>query len=320
MLYWEENTCDWCNESDGELLFEGMDLLMGLPGRFRMVRCKHCGLIRQNPRLKWDSLKKYYPDDYTAYEPIIHTETSPWKRLDRRYGMWKRLRAIERLSPGGRLLDVGCGTGIFLAEAQRTGKWELFGLDPSEKVASYVREHLNIPILQARFEEIGFPPKSFDVITMWNVLEHFNHPITELKRAHELLVDGGWLIFSIPNLESWEAKAFGRYWLGWDLPRHLYLFPRKELRSILSELGFHLESMRCLATAHAALGLSLDFLLKTWLGSDSSIRHLLLRLYRSMPIRLITAIPFRILDELKSSSLITVFAQKVCDQLSKVNQ
>lgn len=284
---------------------------MALPGRFRLVRCQRCGLMRQNPRLKWESLQHYYPEDYSAYEPIIQAEQSRWKRLDRRYGMRKRLRAIERFQPGGRLLDAGCGTGVFLAEAQRTGRWDLTGLDPSAGAASYVRQHLQIPMVEARFAEADLPPDSFDVITMWNVLEHLDYPIRDLRRARALLREDGWLIFSIPNVESLEARVFGSFWLGWDLPRHLYLFPRRQLRIILAELGFGAVEDQCIAGSHAAAGLSLDFWSQKWLPRDSALRQRLVKLYLSLPVRLGLSLPFWILDRFRACSLITVFARKV---------
>lgn len=309
-LIWEESTCDWCGSGGGEELFSGPDLLMNMPGQFRLVRCEKCGVIRQNPWLAWESLKEYYPEDYSAYEPIIARERSKIKQLDRGYGMWKRLRSIERFKNSGRLLDVGCGTGVFLGEAQRSGHWELMAVEPSPAAASYVQRELKIPVYNQRFAEAVLPSGDFDVITMWNVLEHLDHPVKDLRRAAALLRTGGWLVFSIPNLESLEAKVFGRYWLGWDLPRHLYLFPQQQLKAMLQELGLSLVDTRCIAGSHAALEYSFRFWFNSrgWRGP---IAQNLLRLYRSYPARLITGIPFWVLDRFRLCSLITVYAQKV---------
>jgi 2-polyprenyl-3-methyl-5-hydroxy-6-metoxy-1,4-benzoquinol methylase len=308
-LIWEESVCDWCGSPGGDLLFSGPDLLMDLPGEFRLVRCPTCGLVRQNPWLAWESLKSYYPEDYTAYEPIIDRERSRLRRADRRYGMWKRLRSIERFQPGGKLLDVGCGTGIFLAEAQRAGHWELTGVEPSLAASQYVQNELNIPVFNGRFADAGLPAGHFDVITLWNVLEHLDHPVGDLRRAADLLRPGGWLVFSIPNLESIEASLFGRHWLGWDLPRHLYLFPQHQLRSILQETGLRLVDRQNIAGSHAALEYSLRFLFNArgWRGQKAQT---LLRIYRSLPSRVLAAPVFWTIDQLKRGSLITIFAQK----------
>ena len=184
------------------------------------------------------------------------------------------------------------------------------GLEPSLDAARYASQHLDCSILHARFSEAVLPDQEFDVVTMWNVLEHLEDPIDDLRRAHSILREGGWMVFSIPNLEGWEAQVFGPYWLGWDLPRHLYLFPRKTLGRILNEVGFERLSMRCIATSHAALGLTLEFWLRARDSAISSWGEQFLSIYRSMPTRLALALPLRILDQLRLCSIITVFAQK----------
>ncbi len=184
------------------------------------------------------------------------------------------------------------------------------GIEPSATAANYARRFIDSTILTARFSEVDLPKSSFDVITMWNVLEHLDHPIDDLRRAHRTLKKGGWLVSSIPNLESWEARFFGSSWLGWDLPRHLYLFPRQLLLSILSTIGFQVKDVRCIATSHAALGLSLDFFMKAHTAIDSERRKILLRFYNSPLMRLVLAPPLWILDRLNLSSILTVFAQK----------
>jgi 2-polyprenyl-3-methyl-5-hydroxy-6-metoxy-1,4-benzoquinol methylase len=266
-------------------------------------------LIRQDPRLAWESLQKYYPQDYEPYRPIIDEERSRVTRLDRRYGMWKRLNSIERFQPGGRMLEIGCGTGVFLAEAARSGHWELMAVEPSQEAADYVRKELKIPVLATRFSEADLPQGSFDLITLWNVLEHLDNPVADIRRMASLLKKGGWLVFSIPNMESLDAKLFGRYWIGWDLPRHLYFFPQNQLKQILQEAGLRLVDRQSIAGSHAALELSLQFLYRGK-GIHNPLASALLHAYHSLPARLATGLPFWIIDQLKLSSVITIFAQK----------
>jgi SAM-dependent methyltransferase len=308
-LSWVNSPCSGCGSLEAIPLFKGRDLLMDLPGCFQLVQCSQCGLIRQNPRLRWESLKNYYPQDYSPYTKIIATERSATRRFDRRYGMWKRLRTLSQFRSGGRLLDVGCGTGVFLGEALRSGQWELIGVEPSPVAAEYCRNTLKIPVLAQRFDEADLPDGHFDVITMWNVLEHLYSPIEDLNHAHRLLQPGGWLVLSIPNVDGIGAKMFGPYWMGWDLPRHLYLFPQKRLRQILEELGFAWAGTRCIAGGHSSLELSIEFLLKAK-NLDNRFMHFLLYLFRSLPARLLFSPFFFLLDHFRQSSLITVFAQK----------
>jgi len=282
---------------------------MGLPGRFQLVQCPHCGLIRQNPHLAWDSLKNYYPEDYSPYTKIINDEPSKMHRTDRRYGMWKRLRALEHFQPGGRLLDVGCGTGVFLGEAQRSGHWEIIGVEPNAQAATYAQEALRITILPQRFEKADLPSGYFDVITMWNVLEHLDFPKENLRHAYQLIHPGGWLVLAIPNVDGIGVKLFKSSWMGWDQPRHLYLFPQKHLRRILSEIGFEWVEVRCIAGGHSSLMLSFKFLLRAK-NINNSASRLMLRLFQSLPARIIFSPLFFLTDKLHQCSLITIFAQK----------
>lgn len=313
-LTWENSTCDWCGSNETELVFEGPDRLEHLPGQFRMVRCTKCGLYRQNPRLDWESLKFYYPDNYVSHPNLAKHETSVLKRLDIRYGPWKRLRAIEQFQAGGRLLEIGCGTGLFLEEAIRSGRWEVEGIEPTQRAAKYVQENLKIPIHVARFSDVDLPKQSFDVIAMWNVLEHLDHPIADLHHAYTILKDYGWLVFSIPNLESLEARIFGPYWVGWDLPRHLYLFPQNNLHEILKTIGFQWKDSRCISTSYAVLGHSLDFWSQSWAKRYPRLRSLLLKAYKTTIARLLLVPPLYITDRLKVSTILTIFAQKIPPQ------
>jgi SAM-dependent methyltransferase len=309
-LQWETCSCDWCSSEDGELLFSGPDRLHPMPGTFHMVRCNGCGLYRQNPRLAWLSLSSYYPEDYASYPKLSRESGSFLRRLDKRYGPWKRLRAIERFQKGGKLLEVGCGTGYFLEETLRSGRWDVTGVEPTRSAAEYTRQKLGVPVIQSRFAEAGLQPGSFDVVVMWNVVEHFDRPIQDLRLARQLLKDHGWLVFSIPNIESLEARLFGPYWVGWDMPRHLYLFPRKVMLAIMKELGFHTAALRCLSTSYSVLGHSLDFWSQTWGDRHPTARRLLLRFYRSIFARAGLVLPLGLLDRLNLSTIITVFAQK----------
>jgi 2-polyprenyl-3-methyl-5-hydroxy-6-metoxy-1,4-benzoquinol methylase len=310
-LKWEDVACDWCGSTDCEFLFEGEDRLLHLPGQFRMVRCRQCQLVRQNPRLTWESLKDYYPEDYVSHVSLIREEPSLLRRLDRRYGMWKQVHAIEKFQLGGRLLDVGCGTGIFLEEVLRSGRWQVVGIEPTETAALYARTALQVEIHQGRFSEVPLPINSFDVITLWQVLEHLDHPIEDLRHAHQLLKEGGWLVFGIPNIEGLESSLFGSYWIGWDLPRHLYQFPHSTLREILTTLGFEWVATRRISMQHALLGHSLEFWMQSWNPRFHAIARWLLRLYRSYPVRIGLGIPLWIFDRLNLSSTVTVIAKKV---------
>jgi SAM-dependent methyltransferase len=211
------------------------------------------------------------------------------------------------------MLEVGSGTGLFLEEAIRLGHWDVVGVEPSEHAASYSREALGVEIIQSPFAEAEFPPScdaSFDAVVFWNVFEHLYHPVADLRKARRLLKPGGWVVIGLPNVESWEQRIFGKYWVGWDQPRHLYLFPQKTLRHILEKEGFRYETARCLSTSYSVLYYSLDFWSQTWEQRFPRLRRLLLRSYRTLLVRALLIPPLWLLDRLKLGTVITIFAQK----------
>jgi SAM-dependent methyltransferase len=273
-----------------------------------MVQCLHCGTIRQNPRLVWESLQHYYPEDYNSYFPLVREIANPLLRLEHRYGPWKRMRAIERRQPGGRLLELGCGSGLLLEEALRSGRWQVTGLEINPWAANKVRQALHIPVIEAPLHKANFPDNYFDVIVYWNVLEHLYQPIEDLRLSYQLLKRGGWLVIGLPNLESWERRLFAQDWIGWELPRHLHLFPRKTLRTILESIGFHWDWSGCISSSHATLGLSLQI----WSQARKSNRlsTMLLRSYRSYLGKLVTLPGLWVADKLGLSTILAVFAQK----------
>jgi SAM-dependent methyltransferase len=135
-------------------------------------------------------------------------------------------------------LDVGCATGNFLYEMSRQTGWQVDGVEPSAYAAQLARDSLGLNIQQARLEDAGFKPGSFDVVTLWNVLEHVPSPMTTLRYVYQVLGEGGILIISVPVVDSTLASLFGPYWAEWDLPRHLYIFSHKTIESLTGAIGF----------------------------------------------------------------------------------
>jgi 2-polyprenyl-3-methyl-5-hydroxy-6-metoxy-1,4-benzoquinol methylase len=310
-LGFEFVVCNICGNTQYSPVFSGPDRLTGMPGSFHLVQCNECSILLQNPRLVWDQLKGYYPDaDYTAYETTKNNQPSKLKIWVQTYGIRKWLKAIEKIQPTGKLLDIGCGIGTFLSIARSSG-WEVEGVEPNAYAADYVRDVLKIPVQKATFPETKLPFASYDIITMWNVLEHLPEPIQSIQSIHRLLKPGGWLILSLPNVESLEARYAHKYWVGWDLPRHLYLFPKENLQKILHQNGFVLQKTRCLSTSYSALGLTLNFWLQDSKYKHKKIAPLLVQLYHLPLIRVMLMPLFWILDRQQLSSIITIFAQKV---------
>lgn len=299
--------CPMCGSDHAALLLEGPDLLHAGDEQFRLVTCQHCGHIYQNPRPTVAAIDRYYPENYIPFQHAIEDEPHWWRRWERRYGQYRRAAAVHRAAgKAGRVLDVGCATGIFLDGMHRTG-WEVQGVEPSASAARYAQERLGLPVFCGRLDEAAFPNASFDAVTLWDVLEHVHDPPAVLREIRRVLRPGGLLVMSLPNPDSLEARLLGQHWLGWDLPRHLNLFRPPLLRIHLEKLGIPVDSIRSFTAGYSVLLMSLE---QRWReqGHDADT---IMRVLRSWPMRLLTK-PYYAgpANWFNLSSIMVVFARR----------
>lgn len=296
-----------CDADQAHTFLEGGDLLYGGGERFRLVTCSNCGHIYQNPRPTPAAIGAYYPNNYISFPKAIEDETKPWKRFDRRVGQRRRALALHRAcGRSGRVLDIGCATGMFLDGMRRLG-WETQGIEPSETAAAYARERMGLDVVTGLLEDTHFPDASFDAVTMWDVLEHVHEPRAVLQEIARLLQPGGVLLLSLPNPDSLEARLIGRHWLGWDLPRHLNLFRPLQLREHLAHVGLHVSQICSFTAGYSVLLLSLEQRLIAQGKNTTRLMHLL----RSWPMRVL-AMPYYAgpAKWFNLSSIMVVFARK----------
>lgn len=262
----EQVACDYCGRDEAEVLWAGPDRLHGLPGRFAVVRCCECGLVRTSPRPSLACLGAAYPEEYGPHQaktlrarrprgltrwalrnlrgyPLGRRSAWPLRWLLRPVG-WltlKRRRASIYLPyrGEGRLLDFGCGAGGYVAKMAAAG-WRAEGMDMSDEAVRIGRE-AGLTMHQGTLPGAELAAGSYDVVTMWHVLEHVPAPLTTLRAARRLLKPGGTLLAACPQLDSLQAAWFGGHWFALDLPRHLTHFTRKTLRRHLEAAGFEVE-------------------------------------------------------------------------------
>ncbi len=277
----EVPTCCLCGQSGVEQMFVTWDRLHGFPGRFSLVRCTTCGLVRLSPRPARHVLGRYYPDDtYYAYRPETPRDQSspgtssirarlqgrarsaaltslgypgdgpprPVAALTRHItsqGLLKRVtygaRGFPHYVPGGRALDVGCGNGAFLAVLQRHG-WDVYGVDISMS-ASRSAAARGITVHVGELEGAPVPPRSLDYLRMTHVIEHVWDPVGTLKTAYEYLRPGGTLYLETPNISSLAARHCGPYWFPLETPRHLWLFDPDTVRRALRTAGLEVTEL-----------------------------------------------------------------------------
>jgi 2-polyprenyl-3-methyl-5-hydroxy-6-metoxy-1,4-benzoquinol methylase len=261
--------CPVCGGETATLLHAQLsDRVFGVaPGTWRLVRCSDCGAARLDPRPSDDAIPSLYAAYYTHSAPPSNLE--PPTRIGRAlralrndhlnvhlgYRLapaWRAGRVLARVLPpwramaerelrslplAGRLLDVGCGNGQFVAEAAAAG-WRAAGIDLDAQAISAGRAaglDVAVETIEARAAR---EPGAYDALTLSHVIEHIADPPAFVRHAYALLRPGGTIWVATPNLESDGHRAFGPDWLHLDPPRHLVLFTGRSLVRALASAGF----------------------------------------------------------------------------------
>jgi len=207
------------------------DELLTLP----LVRCRQCSLLFVNPRIARGAMLDGYA---SGADPMYVSQMPARVRTFAR-----TIAHIDRLRPGkGRLLDVGTAAGAFLKAANDDG-WDATGIEPNEWLANWGRTEYGVKIHIGSIDEIALEPASFDVVTLWDVIEHTPDPMHVLRRAHGLLAPGGLLVVNYPDIGSWIARAMGRKW-PFLSSVHLYYFTSETIRAALDRAGFETIAIR----------------------------------------------------------------------------
>jgi 2-polyprenyl-3-methyl-5-hydroxy-6-metoxy-1,4-benzoquinol methylase len=266
-------------------------------------------LLYLDPQPTWQELDSHYQSDYTAYT-VQHLRGAPaLPQLALSYGLQRRCRLILQLRQQGRLLDIGAATGGFLNAMRHHSGWELHGVEPVQSAAQLARDQLGLNILPTTLEQAHFSDGQFDVVTLWDVLEHLPDPHASLNEIYRVTAPGAWLVLQIPDVRSWEAKLWGRWWIGYDAPRHLYAFPKEALSALLRATGFELVQSLHLAGGYHTFTRSLAF----WCSErpNSRARVTLLALTRSWIFRVLASPVFWAIRRLGKGPTVVVIARRV---------
>lgn len=206
-------------------------------------------------------------------------ERPPLAVLDRALSVLAdmRLREIERWKRPGRLLDVGSGKGRFVWRAKARG-WSARGVEPVPGTVKLARTRYGVDVVEGTLIDAHFPAGSFDVVTMWHVLEHVEDPRTELREVSRTLADDGLLALEVPNIASLQARIGGDRWFHLMLPHHLVHYTPRALRSVLASAGFDVVRMRTLSPEQGPLGM-----LQTVLNRLGGERDFLFHRLKRMP-------------------------------------
>jgi SAM-dependent methyltransferase len=274
-----------CHTAGTTLHSDLRDRLFGAEGRWRLAKCPNaaCGLVWLDPLPSAEDLHSAYASYYTHTEERQPTKAglvkrayrwAKWGYLTRRFGYtneppsvlhaWMaRLFAILplvraqaedeelrqlRAVPGGKLLDVGCGSGIWLASMRERG-WVVAGVD-FDAVAVSAGTRQGLSLAAGSLEAQRYPDAAFDAVTLNHVIEHLPDPVATLTECRRVLKPGGQFILYTPNVQSLGHRLFGQHWRGLEPPRHLYLFSPESIRVALEKAGFAQTTIRTINSSY----------------------------------------------------------------------
>ena len=204
---------------------------------FHLIKNEAYGFLETIPQPSLQKLPDYYKsDDY-----ISHTD-SKRNLFERAYHIVKKIALNRKLklinmcvSNEKKLLDIGCGTGDFLQIAEQNN-WNVFGIEPNEHARIIANKKTDNRVFDTAALS-NFQQESFDVITLWHVLEHLPDLENQLNLFKKLLKPNGTLIIAVPNHHSFDANHYNQFWAAYDVPRHLWHFNRASISKLFSKVS-----------------------------------------------------------------------------------
>jgi 2-polyprenyl-3-methyl-5-hydroxy-6-metoxy-1,4-benzoquinol methylase len=300
--------CENCQNDQFSPVFTGSDKLLGIPGKFEVCECRVCGLYQIFPKLSTSEMEQYYPADYICYLEAIEDEEKPFTRFNRFRAQRKRCRQIERRTEKkGKILDIGCATGIFLNEMQKRD-WDCKGIEPDQEAADYAQSRFGLDVFHGVLENSHLPSNTYDVVSLWDVLEHVYDLKFTISEIFRVLKPGGMLIATLPNAIAFERYIFGKYWVGWEVPRHYRTFTPKTIKQFLGNYKFTDIEIFSFTGRHGAFMLSVAF----WLSEvDFALwKKKLIRIILGSIIFRIISLPVFISFEFLNRSTVMSFSAR----------
>lgn len=231
-------SCPCCGNEEYVTYLELEDYFLSHE-KFRILRCVNCGLLKTHPQPHSEALGKYYKSvQYFSHVTESKGVDFSLYNIIRKFMLSRKLSLIKRYSPGNRLLDIGCATGIFIDYCQKHG-YKVEGIEPEERARNYGNKQLGLTINDLNHLCL-LPEKSFDVVTMWHVLEHVNDLDERMRLTHHILTDNGTAIIALPNPLSYDAQHYKKFWAAYDVPRHLFHFTQDAFTLLTKKYGFQI--------------------------------------------------------------------------------
>lgn len=271
LLELAEIACPLCGSPQHKFFLKTIDFAHGVGDEFTLVRCKGCRHVYMNPAPTPDSLAACYPEGYVQHRDQQAEEQAPASNSNASIGSaavieepprqsqpwylsapirmipglrsayyWlteNKSQCLPPVQPKGRsALEVGCATGDFLQRLNVAG-WKAQGLELVQEPVQTARRR-GFQVHQGPLEPGTYHEQQFDDVFAWMVVEHLPDPVGTLTEINRIMRPGGWFCFSIPNFGSPERRLFGKYWHGYELPRHLQHYTVSHIKDVLKRTGF----------------------------------------------------------------------------------
>lgn len=231
--------CPWCNSENNHQFIKLKDYFL-TNEEFEIIECDECKLLFTNPCPTPDRIGDYYKsENYLSHNEEKKGIFAEIYNYVKKINIKNKYKiAVGNLDSEIRILDIGCGVGDFLLYAKENG-CNTTGIEPSENARKIAEKKLNCKILSPEELE-NIPDNSFDIITMWHVLEHVADLKTEIQHLQRILKKDGRLILALPNYKSYDAEYYKDKWAAYDVPRHLNHFSQDSINNIFKETNLQL--------------------------------------------------------------------------------
>ena len=202
---------------------------------FKLLFDSHLDLLQTSPQPSLEKLPEYYKsEDYISHTNTKRNVFEMAYHVVRKIALKRKLRLINSLAANERtLLDIGCGTGDFL-ELAKQNHWIVSGIEPNENARIISNRKVNNRVFETE-QLLKFESHSFDVITLWHVLEHLPKLEEHISIFKKLLKPKGTIVVAVPNYKSYDAVYYKNFWAAYDVPRHLWHFSKKSIKLLFSK-------------------------------------------------------------------------------------
>jgi 2-polyprenyl-3-methyl-5-hydroxy-6-metoxy-1,4-benzoquinol methylase len=207
---------------------------------FDLYHDQELDMLMTIPQPSIENLGKYYESvDYISHTDSKRSLFEKIYHFVKSIALRNKLNLINSLkSNKGRILDIGAGTGDFLLVAKENG-WQIVGVEPSQK-AKAIAKKKGVSFVEATSD---LADHSFDVISMWHVLEHVPNLINQIAELKRLLKPNGTLVIAVPNFKSFDANYYGKFWAAYDVPIHFWHFSKTAIKKIFEKEEMKVEKV-----------------------------------------------------------------------------